>query len=191
MQLFLALRPPATVLDAVVAAVARVPAPPGEFDLLPRSALALPVFGLGSISRPEASALTEFLRSELVSSEPAPRVGFSGVWALEDEGDPTVALPLVGEVDRVLELAARLPVLVAERGFFVDRRRFVPRMTLGSVTASTSLPYLEQLVGELEHHTGPVWSVSGVDVVRPRWDVEAQVTQWEHVRSIPLGPDPV
>lgn len=187
MQLFVALRPPDHVVDGVVAALARVPAPPGELDLLPRSALMLPVFGLGNITRPEASSLTAFLRGELVSSEPAPHVGFRGVWALEEEGDPTVALRLVGEVDPVLALAAHLQVLVAEHGFFVDRRRFVPRMTVGSVTRSTSLPYLERLVGELGEHTSPLWPVSAVDLVRPRWDSDAQVTQWEHVRSIPTA----
>lgn len=189
MQLFVALTPPDHVIDDVESALARVPAPPGELDLVPRSALLIPVFGLGNITRVEATSLGHFLRDELVSAEPAPRVRFSGVWALEEEGDPTLALPLVGEVDRVKDLTNRLPVLVAEHGFFVDRRRFVTRMTIGSVTPSTSLKYLEKIVRELEQHASPVWSLSRVSLVRPRWDSDAQVTEWEVVEHVSTVPD--
>jgi 2'-5' RNA ligase len=184
MLLSVALMPPDHVLDDVEAMLARTPAPPGEFSWVGRSALMIPVFGLGNITRVEVSAIATYLSDELVDPEPAPRVRFSGAWALEEEGDPTVALPLVGEVDRVRALARNLQVLVADHGFFVDRRKFVPRLTLGAVTPTTTLPFLERLVGALAEHATPIWSVDSVALVRRRFDDDAETEIWEVVETV-------
>ncbi|WP_377639408.1 2'-5' RNA ligase family protein [Oryzobacter terrae] len=190
MLVTVALIPPEHVLDDVETALGRSPAPPGEFVRVARNSLMLPVFGLGNITRPMVTSLAHYIHEELDTSEPSPRVRFSGVWAIEEEGDPTIGLPLVGEVERVEDLARRLPRIVATHGFFVDRRRFQPRMTLGSVTPTTSLSWLERLVGDLEGHASPIWSVSEVVLLRPRFDDDGPEA-WEVVETISTGIDPV
>lgn len=190
MNLSVALMPPEHVLDDVDAALARTPVPAGEFERIPRHAMMIPLFGLGNISRPQARSLSEFLREELDDADPPPRVRFQGVWALEEEGDPTVGLPLVGEVERVSELVRKIPGLVAQHGLFVDRRRFVPRLTIGSVTPSTTLTFLEKLVADLEGHSSPIWPVSSVSLITPRFDDDAETGSWEVVENIPTGSEP-
>ena len=170
MHVTVAIIPPDHVLDDVEAAVSRTPAPPGELDRAGRSALMLPVFSLGNVARPEVTAVAEFLRDTLDRSATPPQVRFAGVWALEAEGDPTVGLPLDGEVDRVDELVRTLWDLVTVRGFFVDRRGWAARLTVGSVTATTSLPFLERLVADLATYTSPSWPVSAISLVRQRFD---------------------
>lgn len=98
MHVTVAVVPPAPVIDDVVAALDRVPVPPGELDRVPRGSLMLPFFSLGNVARPEATRVADFLRTRLDTDQPPAGVGFAGVWALEAEGDPALGLPLVDEV---------------------------------------------------------------------------------------------
>ncbi len=41
---------------------------------------------------------------------------------------------------------------------------------MGSVTATTSLPFLERLVADLGTYTSPSWPVSAISLVRQRFD---------------------
>jgi 2'-5' RNA ligase len=191
MLLSVALTPPDHVLDDIEALLARTPAPRGEFSFVHRSALILPVFGLGNITRPQVRAVAAHLSAELDHADPPAKVRFAGAWALEDDGDPTVGLPLVGDVERIHELARTLQVLVADQGFYVDRRTFVARMTLGSVTPTTTLRYLERLVASLEAHATPVWPVESVALVRRRFGDDVETEVWEVVETVSLtsGPD--
>jgi len=183
MRVTVAMVPPEHVIDEVEAALARTPAPPGEFERVARGSLMVPVFSLGNVTRPEAGAVAQLLRTELDRSRPAPEVSLAGVWALEAEGDLTVGLPLAGDVDRVNELARDMWDLVTVRGYFVDRRRWAPRLTVGSVTATTSLPFLERLLADLGGRTYPSWSVSSVLLVRRRFDAPDPDT-WEMVEEV-------
>jgi 2'-5' RNA ligase len=184
-----AIVPPETVLDHVEAAFARTPVPPGEFERVAHGSLMIPVFSLGNVTRPEASAVAAFLLTELDRSRPPPRVRLDGVWALEAEGDRTVGLPLAGDVDQVNEIVRSLWDLVVVRGYFVDRRRWAPRLTVGSVTATTSLPFLERLVAELGAHSSPTWAVSSILFVRRRFDADDPDT-WDVVEEIPTSVSP-
>jgi hypothetical protein len=189
MRVTVAIVPPEHVLDDVEAALSRTPAPPGEFDRAARGSLVIPVFSLGNVTRPEASAVAEFLHAELDRSRPPPQVRFAGVWALEAVGDPTIGLPLAGEVDRVEELVRTLWDLVTLRGYFVDRRRWAPRLTIGSVTATTSLPFLERLVADLGDHATPSWSLASIAFVRQRFD-DTQPNAWDVVEAVPTSLEP-
>ena len=71
MHVTVAIIPPEHVLDDVEAALARTPAPPGEFDLVPRGSLMIPVFSLGNVTRPEAAPVAEFLRRRARPQPPA------------------------------------------------------------------------------------------------------------------------
>lgn len=182
MHVIVAIVPPAHVLDDVEARLARVPAPPGEFDRAARGALLVPVMILGNVTRPQAGEIADLLRDGVEEDGPPPEVGLRGVWALEDEGDRTVALPLVGDVDRLDRLARGLPALVAKHGFFVDRRRWAPRLTLGSVTATTSLPFLERLVDDLAGYTSQTWPVDSIALARRRFDTASEA--WEVIETV-------
>ena len=183
MHVTVAIVPPEVVLDHVEAALTRTPAPPGELDRVDRGSMMIPLFSLGNVTRPDATAVAQFLRSELDRSRPPPQVRFEGVWALEAEGDATIGLPLAGEVDRVTELARVLWDLVTVRGYFVDRRRWAPRLTVGSVTATTTLPFLERLVAELGGFTSPPWSVASISFMRRRFDATDGST-WDGIEEV-------
>ena len=183
MHVTVAIIPPEHVLDDVEAALARTPAPPGEFDRVPRGSLMIPVFSLGNVTRPEAASVAELLDAELDHSLPPAQVRLAGVWALEADGDLTVGLPLAGEVDRVNELARTMWDLVTLRGYFVDRRRWAPRLTIGSVTATTSLPFLERLVADLTAHSSPSWPLSEILFVRRRFDT-GDADPWDVVETV-------
>jgi 2'-5' RNA ligase len=181
-----AIIPPKHVIDHVEAAMARTPVPPGEFNLVARGALMIPVLSLGNVARPEVGPVADFISDQLDRSRPPAQVKFAGVWALEPEGDPTVGLPLAGEVDQVGALVRSLWDLVSMRGYFVDRRSWAPRLTLGSVTATTSLPFLEHLVADLDTYASPVWTVSSVAFVRPRFDATMSAPL-EVLTEVPTG----
>ena len=179
---------PEQVLDEVEAALARTAVPPDELDRVARGSMLLPVFSLGNVTRPEATAVADLLRSSLDHDQPAPRVRLEGVWALETEGDPTIGLPLVGEVDRVEALVRTLWDLVPLRGYYVDRRRWARRLTVASVTATTSLPVLERVVADLESFASSEWPVSSVSLVRQRFDAP-DPDAWEVLDDVPTSRD--
>ena len=189
MRVIVAITVPDHVIDDVDAVLARTPVPRGEFDRVERASLMLPVFWLGNLSRPEVASVGEMLRAEVDHSGPPARVRFSGVWALETEGNPTVGLPLVGDAEQVSDVARTLATLVSRLGYFVDRRRWAPRLTIGSVTATTSLPFLERLVADLETYTSPAWSVTSVELMRQQFD-ESQPGGWQVLESIPTATIP-
>lgn len=186
MHVSVAIIPPEPVLDGVEAAVARTTAPPGEFERVARGSLMLPVFSLGSVSRPELTAVADFLCAALDRGHPPPQVQLSGVWALESDGDNTVGLPLVGDVDRVDQLVRSLWDLAAVRGFYVDRRVWARRLTVGSVTPTTSLPFLERLVADLDTYTSPSWPLSAISLVRRRFS-DAGPHTWDLVEEVPTS----
>ena len=177
---------PEHVLDEVEAALARTVVPEGELDRVGRGALILPVFSLGNVTQPGATEVAELLRSALDHDQPAPWVHLEGVWALEAEGDRTIGLPLVGEVDRVDALVRTLWELVPVRGYFVDRRTWVRRLTIGSVTPTTTLPVLERLVDDLGSFVSSPWPVTSVALVRKRFDAR-DPDAWEVLDEVPTS----
>ena len=189
MHVTVAIVPPLNVIDHVEAVLARTPVPDGELERVARGSLMIPVFSLGNVARPEASAVAEFLHTQLDRSRPAPLVRLEGVWALEDEGDRTVGIPLAGDVDRITEIARAMWDLVTVRGYFVDRRRWAPRLTIGSVTPTTSLPFLERLVADLGAQTSPTWPVSSIAFVRRRFDGDEPDT-WDVFEEVPTSVSP-
>lgn len=188
MHVIVAIIPPSHVLDEVEAALARIATPPGEFEWASRASLLIPVMTLGNVTRPQAGEIAALLRDDIEQPGPSPEVGLHGVWALEDDGDPSVALPLVGDVARLDQLARSLPALVAKHGFFVDRRRWAPRLSIGSVTATTTLPFLERLVADLTAHTSQTWSVDWIALARRRFDTASEA--WEVIERIRTSTGP-
>ncbi|MBR7742618.1 hypothetical protein KC207_04870 [Phycicoccus sp. BSK3Z-2] len=167
MNVSLGIRPPDDVLAAAVAVRDGVPRGADELAATPVDELVMPMVRLGNLTTPSANGLCEYLRERLVGTG-TPEVRLAGAWALEND-DPTVGLRLDGDVDGTFAVSRALPPVVAELGFFVDRRSFRPVLPLGLVTDRTGLPYLERLVAALDAHEGRPWVLDAVDVLVRTW----------------------
>ncbi|MGG5258999.1 2'-5' RNA ligase family protein [Phycicoccus avicenniae] len=187
MILFLALVPPPGVADALAEVVSRVPYGPDEFHGLHRSELLLRVAGLGSMATPEVASVVRAVRDGLPRGMAPPHVWLDGAWALESEKDPSIGARVAGDVDALNTLVRTLPTAVQAHGLYLDRRAFLPRLSVGTITANTGLGFIERLVGELAGFRTEPWDITSVEVVRRRFAGE-NVRGFEVVESVPLRP---
>lgn len=167
MHVSVAILPPEEIRAEIATLVSSVKGVDAETEPVPAGAIRLRLFAMGNLTRPDIDALCENLTRQIGEIDVRPRIRLAGVWALEDQADPTVALHLDGDVEGVTTLAKALPPLVMDHGFYVDRRLFVPRVTVARVTDGTSLKVLQRLVETLEGYRSPEWEVDAVHVVTP------------------------
>lgn len=165
MQVSVAIVPPEGVLNEIEALVDGIPGVRAQLDMVPTGALRLPLIGLGNLTRPDVDALCEHLEELVAEIGLTPRIGLAGAIALETPDDVTVSLGIVGDVDGMITVAKALPPMVSDFGFYVDRRRFAPKFTIGRVTPATTLPVLQALVDKLEGYRSREWELVGVDVL--------------------------
>ncbi|PKW27940.1 2'-5' RNA ligase family protein [Phycicoccus duodecadis] len=165
MQVSVALVPPEGVVNEIEAIIDGTPGARAQLDVVPTGALRLPLIGLGNLTRPDVEALCEHLVELVAGIGMTPRIGLAGAVALESPDDPTVSLGIVGDVDGMIAVAKALPPMVSDFGFYVDRRRFVPKFTVARVTAGTTLPVLQALVDKLERYRSREWDLEGVEVL--------------------------
>ncbi len=164
MLVSVAIVPPADVVGEVSDLVGRVAGAADELTLVGRGSLQFPVIGLGNVTRLDATALCEALAARVAGLGTSATIALSGAWALEDGDDPSVALRVVGDVDALTTIASSLPTFAAELGYYVDRRRFAPRLTVARVTDATTLPVLQALVDVLDGYRSRTWDVTTVEV---------------------------
>lgn len=168
MHVALGIVPPGDVRAAAAVARDEVERPPGELDAIPAEDLMVPLIRLGNLTTPNAMALCEALPEPVADLATAAPVRLAGAWVLEND-EPGVGLRLQGDVDAIHTLARRLPPIVADHGYYVDRRSFQPFLPLATITDATTLPYLERLATALEAHHGREWVVDGVQVLTRTW----------------------
>lgn len=166
MILSLALVPPTEVGDAVAEILARTPCAPEDFTMLHRSELIVRIVGLGNVTVPEVPAIADTIRTGMTRLPRPLRLHLDGAWALENAKDTSVGLRFQGDVDGLRDLARAIPEAVQARGFYVDRREFLPRLSVGRVTATTELAFLERLVENLSQYRSPTWEVHTVEVMK-------------------------
>lgn len=157
--------PPEPVRRSLAETVRSVRGVESGLELVPVGGLRVPVFALGNLTRPDADRLCAAIERGVAEIDSTALVSFGGVTALEDVSDPTVSANLVGDLDGLKGITGALPPLVADHGFYVDRRRYAPRATVASVTERTTLPVLEALVAALEAYRGPEWEVASVEIL--------------------------
>ncbi|MGO4341070.1 2'-5' RNA ligase family protein [Pedococcus sp. 2YAF34] len=146
------------------------------------------VTSFGNLARADAAGLADRLVAAAADWAPAPRLSMAGCSALAGEGDLTVCAPLAGQVDQLRSIARAIPEVVQTMGLHVDRRRFKPQVPVGEVTADTSLPYLERLVGALEGYRGPEWVLPDLVLLKPSWASADHETSTADIYAvIPLG----
>ena len=184
MRLFAAIVPPRPVLDevrAVVDSVARRAAEPApKRGLFPGSAGAapgrrgadqrradaaaastlmyLPLTGFGNVTLGDSVHLSKALRTE-ASPGPRPPLHIAGGTALEFKGDESVWAKLDGDIDALNTIGRGVPQIVQRLGFFVDRRQFRPWLEVGTITDTTTAPYLQAVVDALEAFHGRSWEI--------------------------------
>ena len=140
------------------------------------------VTGFGNLTTNDARAVTNSI-AEAAAAWPAPTVRFAGGTALDFPGDWSVWAKLEGDVDALLDVGRGVPQAVERLGFFVDRRRFRPMLSVATVTTSTTGPFLQQVVDALDAFRGEPWTVE-VSVLRESF-VDGKTVLSEYQR-IPL-----
>jgi RNA 2',3'-cyclic 3'-phosphodiesterase len=216
MRLFAAIVPPRAVLDEVIEVVRSVhePATPvtprrgilsrlgsgggthvarpqaptrdtDELDIPPLPQLYLPITHFGNVTLGDSVQLADALRAH-VAGWRRPEVHFSGGAALEWPGDESVWAKLDGDLDALTSIGRGVPLVVQRLGFFVDRRKFRPWLSVGTITPETTAPYLESVVAALDGFQGESWTVEGVSLMKrlPEGDGPED---FEEIERMPLA----
>jgi 2'-5' RNA ligase len=181
-----AIVPPRAVLDAVDAVVRSVPIPVGPppeaagakglrgrfgrhradvgttpdapvmLEHVPVQRMTLPITGFGNLTTRDVHRVTEEIRLAAEAWR-LPTVRFAGGAALEFPGDWSVWAKLVGDLDDLSAIARSVPQAVERLGFFVDRRKFRPMLSVATVTPATTGPFLQDVVDALDAFRGEEW----------------------------------
>lgn len=165
MRLYAAIVPPPRVRDELAELVASVAPGTRELTPVPPAAMRILVTNFGNVALSDSLRLLDVLR-EAAAGWPRPSVRCSGSAALEFEGDRSVWSRLDGDVDELLEVGRGVPKVVHPLGFLVDRRKFRPWISVGTITEHTSLPYLEKLTSVLDGFAGSSWTVDTLTVFK-------------------------
>ena len=155
MRLYAAIVPPPRVRQELAGVVASVAPGTRELTLVPPSLMRIPVTNFGNVTLNDSLRLLEVLR-DAAAAWHRPTVRCSGSAALEFEGD----------MDELLEVGRGVPKVVQPLGFLVDRRKFRPWISVGTITEDTTLPYLEKLTGVLDGFSGTSWTVDSLTVFK-------------------------
>jgi RNA 2',3'-cyclic 3'-phosphodiesterase len=159
--------------------------PEPEFAISPSDRMHLPITHFGNVTRGDSVKLAEALRAEAARWR-RPQVHFAGAAALEWPGDQSVWAKLEGDLDDLSVIGRGVPRLVQRLGFFVDRRQFRPWLSVGTITESTTAPYLERLVEVLESFRGQDWTVESVSLME-RIPTSTGPMDFEEIERMPLG----
>jgi hypothetical protein len=167
-----------------------VPPPPvpdadgDELDLVHPAQVRIPIAGFGNVTTGDAARLADTLRTA-AADWARPTVWFAGGGALEFPGDRSVWAKLDGDIDALVAVSRGVIDSVASRGFFVDRRAFRASVAVGTITDTTTAPYLERVVAALDAFRGEPWSVDSVSVIKPSFD--STVGELQEVYDIAIG----
>jgi 2'-5' RNA ligase len=156
-----------------------------ELEALEPVKMYLPISGFGNVTLSDSVKLTNALRAE-VAAWRRPRLVFSGGAALEFPGDDSVWVKLDGDIDELGVIGRGIPTAVQRLGFFVDRRQFRPWMSVGTITDTTTAPYLERLVAALDAFRGEPWTADAVYLMKWLPSTVAKDT-FEELARLPLG----
>jgi RNA 2',3'-cyclic 3'-phosphodiesterase len=141
--------------------------------------------GFGNVTLSDATKLAAALRPQ-VATWSAPQLVFSGAAALEFPGDQSVWSKLDGDLESLNAIGKGVPLAVQRMGYFVDRRKFRPWLPVGTITETTTAPYLERLVAALDEFRGQPWRVEGVSLMKGISDTESG-RRFEVMELMPLA----
>jgi 2'-5' RNA ligase len=156
-----------------------------ELDLVPIQRMNLPVTGFGNVTSGDARKLTEAL-NEAAATWTRPTVLFAGGGALEFPDDRSIWAKLDGDIGPLMTVASGVTQSVERLGFFVDRRKFRPSLSVATITGQTTAPYLERVVAAFDAFRGEAWTVEYVSLVTRSFDEGSPAPK--EIARIPLLP---
>jgi 2'-5' RNA ligase len=144
----------------------------------------LPLTGFGNVTLGDSVQLTKALRTEALTWE-RPTLHLQGGAALEFPGDESVWAKLEGDVDALHVIGRGVPQIVQRLGFFVDRRQFRPWLSVGTITDTSTAPYLEKVVDALDAFRGQSWTVEHISLMKRL--PEEGPDSFEEMEQLPLA----
>jgi 2'-5' RNA ligase len=160
--------------------------PENELTLPVLEQMYIPITNFGNVTLGDSVKLAESLRSD-ASGWRRPEVRFAGGTALEFPGDESVWAKLEGDIEDLLHIGRGVPLVVQRLGFFVDRRKFRPWLSVGTITPETTAPYLERVVEALEAFRGDIWTVDSIFLMK-RPPESRTPEHFEVMEEMPLAP---
>lgn len=165
MRLLATVLPPQVVLDEVADVVRSVAPGTHELEAVPAELMHLPITNFGNVTLADARQLLSAIARDAAHWR-APELRFEGGTALEFQGDLSVWAKVTGDIDDLNAIGRGVPVVVQRLGFFVDRRKFRPWLSVGTITDTTTAPYLERLVGALDGFRGTPFVLDHLTILR-------------------------
>jgi 2'-5' RNA ligase len=156
-----------------------------ELDLIPTGQMNFPITGFGNVTTGDALKLTEALIAA-AATWARPTVRFAGGAALEFPDDRSVWAKLDGDIASLMTVASGVTQSVERLGFFVDRRKFRPSLSVATITGQTTGPYLERVVAALDAFRGEAWTVEHVSLTTRSFDAASPAPK--EIARIPLSP---
>jgi hypothetical protein len=161
--------------------------PPGPMlNLLPMSAMHLPMVKFGNLSTADAARVADEMERRAPEWS-SPRLRLEGGRVLQPEGRTSVWLNLTGDLNEVRDVVRGVSHVALGLSLFVDRRIFQPELQLALVNDRTTPTYLESLLTELETFESNAWWQTTFSLMvaaddNPAW------TPVKVYREIALGP---
>jgi 2'-5' RNA ligase len=156
------------------------PPPPAMLEHVPVADMQFPVTAFGNLTTHDTHRVTQTIKEVATDWHPA-TVRFAGGTALDFPGDWSVWAKLEGDLDEVLAMARSVPQSVEALGFFVDRRKFRPMMSVAKVTPATTGPFLEEVVAALDAFQGEEWSAEVVLLKETFVNGRPQLVEFERI----------
>ncbi|QNN52875.1 2'-5' RNA ligase family protein [Nocardioides mesophilus] len=186
MRLYAAIVPPEDIRAEVASVVDAVAPNTAELDRVVAEDLLIPVTHFGNVTQRDFAQMLQLLNAD-AESWSQPELRFSGSAALEFEGDRSVWVRADGDLDGLFTIGRGVPVSVKRLGFLVDRRRFRPWLSVGTITDATTAPYLERLTAALDDYKSRSWTLQSLTIVRRvPGESPSQVVD-EVIEEVPLG----
>lgn len=124
----------------------------------------VPITSFGSLTRGDTDRVAAALR-EAAASWVSPSLFLTGGSALEFPGDTSVWTGIGGDVDQLGAIAQEMPKLAQRLSLFVDRRTYRPLLPVGTITDTTTSPFLEELVAALTAFRSSTWTQDSVSLM--------------------------
>jgi 2'-5' RNA ligase len=159
--------------------------PSRELTVIDAAAVHVHLASFGNVALGDMTALTEALRRGAATWR-RHELNLAGGTALEFAGDDAVWAEVDGDLPRLSELAREVSAVGQRLGFFVDRRKFRPRLAVARITDETTAPYLEDVVARLEQHRSASWTVDRLSLMQRPNDAEGP-DHFTELEQIPLA----
>lgn len=160
-------------------------APQPTVTVVPFDAPVLRVVRFGNVTVDDAEDLAAAL-GEAAASWSGPVVHVAGLFVERTDTELLVNARLGGETDGLRTLFGNVVEASRAPGFFLDRRSFMPELSVSSLGLSEGAAESDLLVDEAWSHQGPEWQATHLSIMRVSHTSGGSTLQ--EVASLALGP---